>query len=127
MRHVIKADKDSQKKLREFLDKNLTDIEKLKLDNIKIACSEVIQNIVKHGNYFNNDQKIIIKIQRTDKEVQVTFEDNANPCKPELFLDKIYTPGEHGSMGIILIKKLSKAFFIKPLSHGNLAVIKFAL
>jgi anti-sigma regulatory factor (Ser/Thr protein kinase) len=122
---TIKADKHSQKSIRSLMDKALFDVEISKLDDIKIACSEVVQNIVRHGYRFEPDKIIDVNIQKNEKNICIIFEDNAEPCDPSLFMGKNVIPGELGLMGIPIIKKLAYDFKITPLVNGNLTILTF--
>jgi anti-sigma regulatory factor (Ser/Thr protein kinase) len=124
---IIHADKYSQKSIRDLLDKLLFNIEASKLDDIKIACSEVVQNIVRHGYQFEPDRSINVVIEKLENKIQITFEDSAKPCDPSLFMDEKVKPGELGLMGIPIIKKLTYNFEIIPLSAGNLTKLTFKL
>jgi anti-sigma regulatory factor (Ser/Thr protein kinase) len=125
--HIINADKYSQKSIRELLDKVLFDIETSKLEDIKIACAEVVQNIVRHGYQFKSNQIISIAIEKSMKTIKIEFEDSAETCDPSIFINNELVPGEKGLMGIPIIKKLSKNFSIDPLPNGNLTTITFDL
>jgi anti-sigma regulatory factor (Ser/Thr protein kinase) len=124
---AIHADKYSQKSIRDLLDKALFNIEASKLDDIKIACSEVVQNIVRHGYQFEPDRSINVVIEKLENKIQITFEDSAKPCDPSLFMDEKVKPGELGLMGIPIIKKLTYNFEITPLIAGNLTKLTFKL
>jgi anti-sigma regulatory factor (Ser/Thr protein kinase) len=124
---IIHADKHSQKSIRDLLDKALINIEASKLDDIKIACSEVVQNIVRHGYRFEKNQIINVEIKKLEKKIQITFEDSAKPCDPSLFMDEKVKPGELGLMGIPIIKKLTYNFEITPLIAGNLTKLTFEI
>ena len=125
--YIINADKYSQKSIRELLDKVLFDIETSKLEDIKIACAEVVQNIVRHGYQFKSNQIISIEIEKSMKNIKIEFEDSAETCDSSLFINNELVPGEKGLMGIPIIKKLSKNFSIAPLPNGNLTTITFDL
>jgi anti-sigma regulatory factor (Ser/Thr protein kinase) len=125
--YILSADKHSQKSIRGLLDKALIDIEQSKLQDIKIACSEVIQNIVRHGYQFQSDQFISVVIEKLEKKIRITFEDSAKPCNPSLFMNTKVAPGELGFMGIPIIKKLTYNFEIIPLSTGNFTILIFEI
>jgi anti-sigma regulatory factor (Ser/Thr protein kinase) len=122
---TINADKYSQRSIRELLNEMLSDVEILKLEEIKIACSEAVQNIVRHGYQFESDKNIDVTIEKLEKKIKITFEDTAKPCEPSLFMDKEAEPGELGFMGLPIIKKLTYNFQITPLANGNLTILTF--
>jgi anti-sigma regulatory factor (Ser/Thr protein kinase) len=53
--------------------------------------------------------------------------DYAEPCKPEIFLNKEFKPNESGHMGLSIIRKLTDEFTIKPLQDGNETKLVFRI
>ena len=89
------------------------------IENVKIATNEVIQNIYRYG-YMNEDGRPIeIHLIVKNEVLVLDIYDQADPCNPEDFINKEYTPSESGHMGINIIKKLTKSFKIFPKENGN--------
>jgi len=119
MKITLSTNKNIQKKFRDFIDQNLNELDSKLIENVKIAVNEVIQNIYRYG-YKNVDGKSIeINLTATNNELVLDIYDKADPCNPEEFVNKEYTPSENGQMGIAIIKKLTKSFKIFPKAHGN--------
>ena len=122
---TLKTNKNIQKEFRTFIDQNLDGFNSDIIENVKIATNEVIQNIYKYG-YKNVDGKSIeINLTATKNELVLDIYDEADPCNPEEFMNKEYTPSENGQMGIAIIKKLTKSFKIIPMNHGNYTQLNF--
>ena len=125
MKLALQTNKNIQKEVRVFIDQNLDGFNSDIIENVKIATNEVIQNIYKYG-YKNVDGKSIeINLTATKNELFLDIYDEADPCNPEEFMNKEYTPSENGQMGIAIIKKLTKSFKIIPMSHGNHTQLNF--
>jgi len=125
MKLALQTNKNIQKEVRVFIDQNLDGFNSDIIENVKIATNEVIQNIYKYG-YKNVDGKSIeINLTATKNELVLDIYDEADPCNPEEFMNKEYTPSENGQMGIVIIKKLTKSFKIIPMNHGNYTQLNF--
>jgi len=125
MKLALQTNKNIQKEVRVFIDQNLDGFNSDIIENVKIATNEVIQNIYKYG-YKNVDGKSIeINLTATKNELVLDIYDEADPCNPEEFMNKEYTPSENGQMGIAIIKKLTKSFKIIPMNHGNYTQLNF--
>ena len=115
----IKTNKNIQKAVRVFIDQNLNELDSKLIENVKIATNEVIQNIYRYG-YMNEDGRPIeIHLIVKNEVLVLDIYDQADPCNPEDFINKEYTPSENGQMGIAIIKKLTKSFKIFPKENGN--------
>jgi len=115
----IKTNKNIQKAVRVFIDQNLNELDSKLIENVKIATNEVIQNIYRYG-YMNEDGRPIeIHLIVKNEVLVLDIYDQADPCNPEDFINKEYTPSESGHMGINIIKKLTKSFKIFPKENGN--------
>jgi anti-sigma regulatory factor (Ser/Thr protein kinase) len=125
MKITLSTNKNIQKEFRAFIDQNLDGFNSEVIENIKIATSEVLQNIYRYG-YMNEDGRPIeINLILKNNEITLNIYDEADPCKPEDFMNQEYTPSENGQMGIAIIKKLTKSFKIIPMSHGNHTQLNF--
>ena len=126
--YLLPADKFIQKALRELLDNLLSNLNEVKLEEIKIAACEIVQNIVRHAykNQPNQVVEINIEINQIEKKIKIFFRDYAKPCN-NAFLDLKFKPNENGSMGLNLIRKLSSKFSIQPLENGNLTEVVFLI
>lgn len=119
MKITLKTNKNIQKEFRSFIDQNLNEFDPKLIENIKIASSEAIQNIYRHGYKNKDGMPIEINLIMRGEDLILDIYDEADPCKPEDFMNKEYTPSESGHMGISIIKKLTKYFKIFPLRKGN--------
>jgi anti-sigma regulatory factor (Ser/Thr protein kinase) len=125
MKITLKTNKNIQKEFRDFIDQNSDDFNLGIIENVKIAANEVIQNIYRYG-YKNVDGKPIeINLTATNTGLVLDIYDEAEPCNPEDFMNKEYTPSENGQMGIVMIKKLTKSFKIFPKENGNHTKLAF--
>ncbi len=115
----LETNKNIQKEFRSFIDQNLNEFDPKLIENIKIASNEAIQNIYRYGYKDVDDMPIKINLARKGEDLVLDIYDEADPCKPEDFIGKEYTPSESGHMGISIIKKLTKSFKIFPLGCGN--------
>jgi len=127
MKIILRTNKNIQKEFRAFIDQNLNSFNSTVIENVKIATNEVIQNIYRY-DYKNVDGKSIeINLIAKSNQVVLDIYDEAEPCNPEEFMNKEYTPSENGQMGIVIIKKLTKSFKIFPKEHGNHTQLIFNL
>ena len=95
MKITLSTNKNIQKEFRAFIDQNLDGFNSEVIENIKIATNEVIQNIYRYG-YKNVDGKSIeINLTATNNELVLDIYDKADPCNPEEFVNKEYTPSEN--------------------------------
>jgi anti-sigma regulatory factor (Ser/Thr protein kinase) len=125
MQLALQTNKNIQKEFRDFIDQNSDGFNSDIIENIKIAANEAIQNIYRYG-YKNVDGKSIeINLIVKNNELVLDIYDEAEPCNPEEFINKEYTPSENGQMGVGIIKKLTKSFKIIPRSHGNHTQLNF--
>lgn len=127
MKIFLKTYRNIQEEFRDFIDQNLDGFDSEVIENVKIATNEAIQNIYRYG-YKNVDGKSIeINLIAKNNELVLDIFDEADPCNPEDFMNKEYTPSESGHMGISIIKKITKSFEIYPLNRGNHTQLVFVL
>jgi len=119
MKIALITSKNIQKDFRSFIDQNLDGFNSGIIENVKIAANEVIQNIYRYGYKNVDGRSIEINLTSTNNELVLDIYDEADPCNPEEFVNKEYTPSEKGQMGIAIIKKLTKSFKIFPKENGN--------
>jgi len=127
MKLALQTSKNIQKEFRDFIDQNLDGFNSDIIENVKIAANEVIQNIYRYGYKNVDGRSIEINLTATNNELVLDIYDEADPCNPEEFVNKEYTPSENGQMGIAIIKKLTKSFKIFPEEHGNHTQLIFNL
>jgi anti-sigma regulatory factor (Ser/Thr protein kinase) len=127
MKLILQTNINIQKEVRVFIDQNLDGFNSDIIENVKIAANEVIQNIYRYGYKNVDGRSIEINLTATNNELVLDIYDEADPCNPEEFVDKEYTPSENGQMGIAIIKKLTKSFKIFPEEHGNHTQLIFNL
>lgn len=75
---------------------------------VQLAVEEAVSNIIMYGNLDKND-KIVIKCQRTDNEVEIIIEDPGKPFDPAKAPkpDFKHSPlkKEPGGFGVYFVKK----------------------
>lgn len=125
MIHTLKADKYIQAASRQLLQQCLPKLPADALNNVQLALAEALQNIVRHGYRFKDNQTISLGIKTEGEHLRIEILDHAPPCQPATFLNQALTPSEAGGMGISIIKKLTQHFSITPLANGNVTLLVF--
>jgi anti-sigma regulatory factor (Ser/Thr protein kinase) len=127
MKIFLKTNKIIQKEFRDFIDQNLDGFNLDIIEDVKIATNEVIQNIYRYGYKNVDGRSIEIHLIVKNEVLVLDIYDQADPCTPEDFINKEYTPSESGHMGINIIKKLTHSFKIFPKENGNHTQLIFNL
>jgi anti-sigma regulatory factor (Ser/Thr protein kinase) len=113
--------------INEWINAEIQDLTKNTSENIKIVMGEVLQNIIRHGykNNLSEEDFFDIDYQYANDGLVFILRDYAEPCNPEIFLNKEFKPNESGHMGLSIIRKLTNEFTIKPLKDGNETRLSF--
>ena len=127
MEITLRTNKNLQKELRFLIDENLNNLNSKLIESIKIASCEAIQNIQRHAYKNIDGMSIKINLIMKGEDLILDIYDEAEPCNPEDFMNKEFTPSESGHMGISIIKKITKSFEIHPLNCGNHTQLVFVL
>lgn len=127
MKITLRTNKNLQKEFRSFIDQNLNMLNSKLIESIKIASCEAMQNIQRHAYKNIDGMPIKINLIMKGEDLILDIYDEAEPCNPEDFMNKEFTPSECGHMGISIIKQLTKSFEIHPLNCGNQTQLVFML
>jgi hypothetical protein len=123
----LKADKFIQSNFRNLLQREFKDLGETNLFNIALATGEALQNIVRYGYAFQDNQEVRISLDQIGDQFFIEIIDDAPPCPVENFMQHKFIPSDHGGMGIAIIKKLTELFEIKPSNQGNITSLVFNL
>lgn len=96
---------------------------KERIEDLKTAIAEACINAIEHGNKFDKNSMVGIRLASDDTSLEVTIEDNGTGIDqnkiPKKRIDKDGMPKRRG-YGVFLIKKLVNEFsFEKKTDQGN--------
>jgi anti-sigma regulatory factor (Ser/Thr protein kinase) len=125
----LESNKYAQQRIRDIINTNISNyVDDENIFNIQVALGEAIQNIIRHAYKFADNRFIKIEFSKYDVFLEFNLYDDALPCEPALFMDKVsHLPSEKGGMGINMIKKLTYKFKIYPLEQGNRTQLIFKI
>jgi anti-sigma regulatory factor (Ser/Thr protein kinase) len=95
--------------------------------DVEIALGEVLQNIVRHGDFnHTHDKKIYIEVFQLALNLMIQVTDTAHPVKDLGFLNLHHLASEKGGMGLDFIRKTASKYLIFTLERGNIHQLEFS-
>jgi len=97
--------------------------------DIEIALSEALTNIVKHAYNYQKDQKIILYLYKSDKEIIIKLIDFAPKSEINFNKKLEYDPDDsdslpEGGMGIFLMNKCMTSISLERTDNKNILIMK---